>query len=284
MDLATKYFNGIAWRYIDHTTGLEPMQSFAFDDTFSESVGKGLSPNVVRTWVHQHVVILGIHDSRLPYLNDGISLLTNERGYNAIVRNSGGLGVVLDQGVLNISLMFKGKTEVSIDEAFTVMYMLICKMFEDEDIDIHTHEIVHSYCPGKFDLSIDNKKFAGISQRRVRGGIAVQIYLCVEGSGSERALLMRDFYTRALKGEVTKFNYPHIDPTCMASLESLLGRPITVQDVMFKLLYAIKDLGGHLNTDAITADEWSRYEYYYDRMIVRNAKINAQLDYHDDSI
>ena len=35
----------------------------------------------------------------------------------------GGLGVVLDQGVLNISLMFKGQTETTIDEAFTVMYL-----------------------------------------------------------------------------------------------------------------------------------------------------------------
>ena len=71
-------------------------------------------------------------------LSDGIRYLTNEVGYNAIVRNSGGLGVVLDQGVLNISLIFKGQTETTIDEAFTVMYLLICKMFEDEDVDIHT--------------------------------------------------------------------------------------------------------------------------------------------------
>ena len=39
MDLASKYFNSIDWRYIDHSSGLEPMQSFAFDDTFCESVG-----------------------------------------------------------------------------------------------------------------------------------------------------------------------------------------------------------------------------------------------------
>ncbi|MDN6631328.1 MAG: lipoate--protein ligase family protein, partial [Staphylococcus equorum] len=90
MDLASKYFNGIDWRYIDHSSGLAPMQSFAFDDTFSESVGKDLSCNVVRTWIHQHTVILGIHDSRLPFLQDGIRYLTEERGYNAIVRNSGG--------------------------------------------------------------------------------------------------------------------------------------------------------------------------------------------------
>lgn len=157
MDLASKYFNDIDWRYVDHSSGLAPMQSFAFDDTFSESVGKDLSCNVVRTWIHQHTVILGIHDSRLPFLKDGIKYLTDEIGYNAIVRNSGGLGVVLDQGVLNISLIFKGQTETTIDEAFTVMYLLICKMFENEDVEIDTREIEHSYCPGKFDLSIDGK-------------------------------------------------------------------------------------------------------------------------------
>ncbi|MBM0848421.1 octanoyl-[GcvH]:protein N-octanoyltransferase [Staphylococcus epidermidis] len=279
MDLATKYFNQINWRYVDHSSGLEPMQSFAFDDTFSESVGKDLSCNVVRTWIHQHTVILGIHDSRLPFLSDGIRFLTDEQGYNAIVRNSGGLGVVLDQGILNISLIFKGQTETTIDEAFTVMYLLISKMFEDEDVSIDTKEIEQSYCPGKFDLSINDKKFAGISQRRVRGGIAVQIYLCIEGSGSERALMMQQFYQRALKGQTTKFHYPDIDSSCMASLETLLNREIKVQDVMFLLLYALKDLGANLNMDPITEDEWTRYEGYYDKMLERNAKINEKLDF-----
>ena len=101
-------------------------------------------------------------------------------------------------------MIFKGQTETTIDEAFTVMYLLINKMFEDEDVSIDTKEIEQSYCPGKFDLSINDKKFAGISQRRVRGGIAVQI-LCIEGSGSERALMMQQFYQRALKGRLLNF-------------------------------------------------------------------------------
>lgn len=278
MDIASKYFNGVDWRYIDHSSGLEPMQSFAFDDTFSESVGREESSNVVRTWIHQHVVILGIHDSRLPFLSDGIRYLTEEQGYNAIVRNSGGLGVVLDQGILNISLIFKGKTETTIDEAFSVMYLLVAKMFEDEEVEIETHEIERSYCPGKFDLSINGKKFAGISQRRVRGGIAVQVYLCVEGSGAERAQMMKTFYDRAKQGQDTKFTYPNIEPNCMASLATLLDREITVQDVMFQLLYALKDLGGRLNMEPITDVEWSRYEGYFDKMIARNAKINNAMD------
>ena len=165
----------------------------------------------------------------------------------------------------------------TIDEAFTVMYLLICKMFENEDVEIDTREIEHSYCPGKFDLSIDGKSLPAF-HNVVRGGIAVQIYLCVEGSGSERAEMMRVFYEHALKGEVTKFKYPDIHPECMASLETLFEREIKVQDVMFQLLHAIKDLGGNLNMDPITEDEWTRYEGYFDKMIDRNEKMNRSIE------
>ena len=64
----------------------------------------------------------------------------------------------------------------------------------------------------------------------------------------------------------------------MASLGTLLHRDIKVQDVMFQLLYAIKDLGGQLNMDPITEDEWQRYEGYFDKMIERNEKMNRSLD------
>ena len=66
------------------------------------------------------------------------------------------------------------------------MYMVdfINALFPEVAERIEAYEIVGSYCPGSYDLSIDGKKFAGISQRRMKNGIAVQIYLCVEGSGS----------------------------------------------------------------------------------------------------
>ncbi len=84
------------------------------------------------------------------------------------------------------------------------MYLLISKMFEDENVEIDTMEIEHSYCPGKFDLSIDGKKFAGISQRRVKGGLL--IVPRVEGSCSERALMMQTFYEHALKVKLLNLN------------------------------------------------------------------------------
>ena len=52
--------------------------------------------------------------------------------------------------------------------------------------------------------------------------------------------MMRVFYEHALKGEVTKFKYPDIQPECMASLETLFGREIKVQDVMFHYYTLLK--------------------------------------------
>lgn len=90
--------------------------------------------------------------------------------------------------------------------------------------------------------------------------------------------MMKTFYERALKGESTKFKYPNIEPNYMASLETLLNREITVQDVMFQLLYAMKDLGARLNMEPITETEWERYDGYFDKMIARNEKLNNRMD------
>ena len=111
------------------------------------------------------------------------------------------------------------------------MLAFVRMLFPEAADRIEAYEIVGSYCPGSYDLSIDGRKFAGISQRRLRQGIAVQIYLCVEGSGAERAELIRDFYNIGLQGEETKFTYPSIQPEVMASLSELLDMPLTVSDV-----------------------------------------------------
>lgn len=265
------------WQYVDHTSGLQPMQSFSFDDTFCHLTGQRDWNSVVRTWVHQHVIILGIHDSRLPHLKEGIDHLI-DHGYGAIVRNSGGLGVVLDSGVLNISLIFKGSQQFSIDAGYELMYTLIETMFKDFGVIIEAKEIEHSYCPGSYDLSINNKKFAGISQRRVRGGVAVQIYLCIEGSGAARAQIMKEFYDIALQGEETKFKYPDIYPDHMASLSELLGQELIVEDILFKLLSAMQTLGASFSNFEMTEEAWALYNEYFDRMIDRNHKMVQNME------
>ncbi|MCT8140052.1 lipoate--protein ligase family protein [Anaerobacillus sp. CMMVII] len=261
------------WRFIDQTTfgpNFSPLTSFATDDTLCTSVGEGRSIPVIRTWVHHATVVLGIQDSRLPFITEGVHYL-HSAGYGTVVRNSGGLAVVLDEGILNISLIFKEDKQISINSGYDAMYELVQSMFRDVTDAIEAREIVGSYCPGSYDLSIDGKKFAGISQRRVRGGVAVQIYLCVTGSGSERAALIKEFYRLAVNGNQTKFVYPTIEPSTMASLNELLGLDLTVQDVMLRLLKTIMhDPSITIQSTQLLDDEFSLYETNLARMEKRN--------------
>ena len=270
----TQMFDNKKWRWIDHSSsGLQfhPLQSFALDDTFCTTTGNLSSYPVMRAWVHAPTVMLGIQDSRLPYIKDAIPFLEQE-GYQVLVRNSGGLAVILDEGVFNISLIFKEDKTFSIHQGYDLMWELIRLVFADSPGLIEAYEIEGSYCPGSYDLSINGKKFAGISQRRIRGGAAVQIYLAVTGSGAERAAVLREFYERASRGEKAKYEWPRIQPDVMASLSEIYGRNIRIQDILYRLLTTCQDQGAILQTSSLTEEEWKRFDYNYQRVMERNNK------------
>lgn len=273
-------FSNHHWRFIDQTTiglTMNPIYSFAIDDTLCLSVTNSEAAAIIRTWVHPNTIVLGIQDSRLPFIKEGITYLATQ-GYNVIVRNSGGLAVVLDEGILNISLIFKEDRQISINSGYEAMYELVQKMFQEETSNIEAREIEGSYCPGSFDLSINNKKFAGISQRRVRGGVAVQIYLCINGSGSDRAAIIQQFYERAVQNGETKYTYPTIHPETMASLSELLGKDITIQDVMVRLLKTLKW------SEAVVIEATQLYDYeleLYEANVLRMQKRNEEINKKD---
>lgn len=263
------------WRIIDQSSlgvQFDALQSFAMDDTLCASVGSGYSTATARSWVHHQTIVLGIQDTKLPFLEDGLHYL-EQQGYRYIVRNSGGLAVVLDEGVLNLSLIFPDTDKgIDINRGYDAMWSLIKLMFSDYEAVIDAREIIGSYCPGSYDLSIDGKKFAGISQRRIRKGVAVQIYLCVTGSGQERARHIQQFYEKARKGIETKWTYPDIYPEVMASLAELLDAQITVQDVMLRFLKALKGMSQQIFSEPLTGEELRWYEEYYQRIVERNER------------
>ena len=140
------FFIETKWRFIDQSLSMltrSPLESFAMDDTLCHVTGHEESNPVIRTWVHNESVVLGIQDHRLPHIEAGMKLL-RDAGYEPIVRNSGGLAVVLDPGVLNISLIFKEKEPTSIDTAFSYMVDFVKALFPDLAEKIEAYEIVGS--------------------------------------------------------------------------------------------------------------------------------------------
>ena len=266
----------VNWRFIDQSKNVKqmsPLVSFATDDTLCEMVGHLQSVPVVRTWVHNASVVLGIQDHRLPYIEEGMDLL-EQRNYAPVVRNSGGLAVVLDEGVLNISIILGEQQEkLSINDGYDIMVDFIRALFPEMNQQIEAYEIVGSYCPGSYDLSVGGKKFAGIAQRRIRQGVAVQIYLSIEGSGGERAELIRDFYEEALRGEETKFVYPSVNPAVMASVSELLGKSITVEQVVERIRQLLTTHAEVKESTTLDDHEQEKFDFYNQRIIDRNEKM-----------
>uniref|UniRef100_UPI00406CBFBF lipoate--protein ligase family protein n=1 Tax=Psychrobacillus sp. FSL H8-0483 TaxID=2921389 RepID=UPI00406CBFBF len=264
------------WRFWDQSLSgksRSALESFAADDLLCQLVGQGQSPATVRTWVHSQTIVLGIQDHRLPFVEDAQDFLRTQ-SYTPIVRNSGGLAVVLDDGVLNLSIVLSEiQQSIDIPTGYEVMLAFIQLLFPEAEGKIEAYEIVGSYCPGSYDLSINGKKFAGISQRRLRQGIAVQVYLCVEGSGSERAELIRQFYEIGVQGEETKFSYPEIKPEVMASLNELLNASFAVEDIVIRIQQLLQQLSTNVVSQSVTQDEMDLYQFYMQRVVDRNKKM-----------
>ncbi|WP_099975250.1 lipoate--protein ligase family protein [Lactobacillus terrae] len=179
---------------------------------------------VIHFWTTEPTVILGMQDLRLSNLSKGLIYL-KEQQYDYFVRNSGGLGVVSDDGVLNFTICLPSKDQLSIDAAYELMYKIIRETFNE---NIVAGEIENSYCPGTYDLSINGKKIAGLSQRRVGESVAIMAYISICGDQNLRSNLMQNFYQLSNVPINEKIKFPVIDPECMENLDSFDEPNLTI--------------------------------------------------------
>lgn len=248
---------------------------FALTDILTEN-SKKKQQTFLHFWQYQQTVILGMKDTRTPFLADGIKVIQHA-GFTPVIRNAGGLGIISDQGILNISLIFPQEDEnrISIDEGYEKMLAMTRQAFPVYADKIEAYEIKESYCPGTYDLSIDGKKFAGIAQRRIKNGISVMMYLSVNGDQERRGELMRQFYQQALKEQFGTDGYPAVRPTSMATLEELFATSLTVVQVKESFIKAFDTMyptSISMDSDAwqkanVSPDEW---QAQIERMNQRN--------------
>lgn len=262
-----------------HTNDFTP---FALTDILTEYSKKN-NTVFLHFWQYDQTVILGMKDTRTPYLKDGIKEL-RDLGFVPVVRNSGGLGIISDSGILNISLVFPQNEDakISIDDAYKKMLTLTKVAFPEADIQ--AFEVNHSYCPGTYDLSIRGKKFAGIAQRRIKNGISVMMYLSVNGDQQARGSAMKKFYQASLQDDFGTNGYPAVIPESMKTLETLLAASFTVEEVKQRFIHAFNQLylpgqqfdSNQWKKDHVLTDEWTAQ---IDRMQERNKIKELAHDY-----
>lgn len=214
------------------------LSSFAYTNAILRASNR-LSNIVLHSWTLEDTVILGLKDQRLPHLTSALNYL-KENQLHYFMRNSGGLAVVSDSGILNFSIFLPWHLlgqELSITAAYQVMTSIVQNAFPE--LTIETGEITHSYCPGSFDLSVNGQKIGGMSQRRNKDGVVVMLYLSVNGPQMLRGELIRNFYSQGLKNEVNKWHFPDVWPTAMTTLEELLHTKISLEEANDRLINTV---------------------------------------------
>lgn len=217
------------------------LSHFALDELLCRLTGDG-GPAICHLWRHPRAFVMGVRDSRLPYAPQGEAMLRS-LGYDTAVRHSGGAAVPLDAGVVNLSLILPFSSAgpaPDFHQDFEIMVELIREALRGTGQNVETGEIAGAFCPGTFDLSVDGLKFCGIAQRRQRKAFIIQAFIIAEGSGSERARLVRSFYDIAAAGAEPK-QYPLVEANSTASLEELTSIG-TGQNAVHTFIAAVKEV------------------------------------------
>lgn len=242
---------------------------FAVTDAFITHAGETGQP-MIHFWQTSPLVILGMMDTKLGHFDKAYPLF-KQYNHDTIVRNSGGLGVISDPGVLNVSLIYPSKERrLSIDEAYDFMLQFIRDTFYPHftEKEILAYEIKNSYCFGDYDLSIDGQKIAGIAQRRIKNGLAVMLYISVNGDQKKRAEMMREFYEIGLDGSEPAGRYPEIKSNVMTTLEDAYDISLSVEQVKQMMLDQF---------DWVEGEYPDRLEDYYEVGLAKMHRRNTRV-------
>ncbi len=202
--------------------------SFAIDEHLVAGDGQAKG----RLWLHGPSLVPGMRDMRLPHAQEAVARF-QARGYEVHLRSSGGRLVVLDEGVLNVAIAYAGADLPQIEPGFHLMADLIGQSLGSMGLQPLVGEVAGSICAGRYDLSLDGRKVAGLSQRRRRNFALIHAFLLVEGTGQSREELAADFYAAA--GATSEES---VRPGTMAALAEFHG-DITVARASERLRAAL---------------------------------------------
>ncbi|MDR0921094.1 MAG: lipoate--protein ligase family protein [Lactobacillales bacterium] len=266
-----KQFHHQTWFVLPIKTYTNALLPFAEMDTLCEYVAETEQP-MIQFWQLKNTFILGMKDTRTPDFHKGLQAIT-QTAFSPVLRNSGGLGVISDDGVLNLCVFFSNKAKNwSIDEAYEWVFQWVKQAFPT--LPIKAYEITNSYCPGTYDLSVDGLKIAGLAQRRVKNGISVSLYLSVNGNQHYRGESVRLFYQEALNGEEPEaLGYPNVAPEVMTTLSRLKNQELTIDEVQEQLLRPLKN---ETNIAFTTLEQLPNQEFLQEKILQNLEKMEKR--------
>jgi len=151
-------------------------------------------------WRAPCALTVGCSDTRLRNFSDAADRLL-AKGWPVVIRQGGGSACPVSKGTLQIALARIALPEVTIDAAYIELTSIIRSVLESYGMKVEVREQPGAFCPGRYDVSVNGRKVAGLSQHwhRCNGRMIVTTAatLIVEEDTEEIARIVNLFYLAA---------------------------------------------------------------------------------------
>lgn len=144
----------------------------AHQRALAEQLSDQSSAPVLLMWRSRPALLVSRSETRLPRFADSAAEL-REIGWPVLLRGSGGAACPVGPGTVQVSLIEPADSVVAMNAKYAGLAELIRAALHLHRIAARIGPVVGAYCPGKFDLAVDGRKIAGMSQHwfRNRGGV-----------------------------------------------------------------------------------------------------------------
>lgn len=168
-----------------------------------ERLGEDLTPDaapLLMAWQAPRALIAGPRESLLPGFARATEDLAVE-GWPVLARRSGGSACPVSPGTLQIALVRAYAGTGDIEVGYRTLAKLIARLLSGVGVLPEPGERAGAFCPGRYDLGIGPRKFAGLSQHwRSRGKttiVTTAATLIVEDDVDELCRIVNLFHEKA---------------------------------------------------------------------------------------
>jgi hypothetical protein len=146
--------------------GLAQLQALA-DALTSQSSARALF-----IWRSQRALLVAWQDTHLPRFRQTFDRMT-AAGWPVVLRRSGGSACPVGPGTVQVATIEPALRGTTMDSKYDALARLLQSSLHSIGIVARTGPVADAYCPGAYDLAVEGKKIAGMSQHwfRNRGGI-----------------------------------------------------------------------------------------------------------------
>lgn len=163
-------------------------------DIAEEFTGTNSVPTLL-IWRCESTLFVSRSEARLPGFDKAVAQMRG-CGWPVVVRKSGGAACPVGPGTIQLSLIETAPPVAEMNSKYAALAAYIQRSLSRWlHIDAQTAAVADAYCPGRYDLAVQEKKIAGISQHWFRNGSGIR---CIVTAASVNVEASPDTLARAV--------------------------------------------------------------------------------------